>query len=98
MSTGTATRVVHAIEFKIVADTFTHMIVWPATENDCVRLINPKVTWLTARAGDVFFRRREKSVWYDRRVIEFVRLYRVHPTTENDRIVTCAQDWLDGKV
>lgn len=67
----------------------------PPGEEGCLRLINSRKTWLTARVGDaVLLTDKGKS---DRYFIESIKLYGVYPSSESGRVVTSGQAWLDGE-
>ena len=100
-STTNKTRTLHALEFRIFAKDFCAVIVWPneTPQNPACKLIDPIRSWLTIKAGDEVLLRRDgpngRSYW-DKRNVESVTLFRVFPVEFNGRIVTSAQDWLDG--
>lgn len=60
------------------------------------------LAWLDLNAGDKVLLRedgkqkRPKMDWVEQTVKQVV-LYRVFPTDYNDRIVSSARDWLEGK-
>ena len=86
-------RTVHAIRIKLHTRNDCSVIIWPYdTAKLCVQLMNPRKTWMTARAGDPvdLTHNGEKS----RQYIESVELYRVFPASDNGKIVVSAHDWL----
>lgn len=90
----TSPRSIHAIRIKLrhIEDE-RYVIVWPKlTEKLCVRLLNPRRTWLTTQAGDhLILKHNGKET---REIVESVELYRVHPACDIGLKVTCARDWL----
>jgi hypothetical protein len=92
-------RTLHAIQVKLQAPEWLALIIWPADADSprkCARLINSKRTWLAARAGDAVLVTWEGKTEAERYYIESITLYRVFPASENDRVVTSGQAWLDG--
>ena len=90
------TRQVHAIQINLRSPQTTYVIIWPnETREPCLKLLNSKHTWLTARAGDIVLLKREKSVEWDRYSIESVSLFRVFPVEFIGTIVECVQTWID---
>lgn len=90
-------RELYAIQFNLRSPESLFVIIWPGENRDvCLKLINSKRTWLTARAGDAVLLRRDKSTEWDRQFIESVQLFRVNPAECNGAIVETAQGWLDG--
>lgn len=71
------------------------MIIWPGniTEKTCVRLINSRRTWMTARRGDAALMTHEGET--ERQYIDSVELYRVFPAEHNGETVESAWAWLD---
>ena len=86
-------RKVHAIRINLHTQTDCSVIIWPNdTAKLCVQLMNPRKTWMTARAGDpVDLTTNGKT---SRQYIESVELYRVFPASDNGKIVASAHDWL----
>ena len=86
-------RKVHAIRINLHTQTDCSVIIWPNdTAKLCVQLMNPRKTWMTARAGDpVDLTTNGKT---SRQYIESVELYRVFPATANGTVVASAHDWL----
>ena len=90
-------RTVHAIQINLRSPETMYVIIWPFENRGfCLRLINSKRTWLTARAGDAVLLRREKSTELVRHFIESISLFRVFPVEFDGTIVETAQAWLDG--
>jgi hypothetical protein len=95
-------RILHALEFRIFAKDYRAVIVWPGHEpqNPCCKLINPtSQSWLTIKAGDEVLLRRDGPngrIYWQKRNVETVALYRVFPTEFNGLVVSSAQGWLDG--
>ena len=81
------------IKIKLHTQTDRSVINWPnETAKLCIKLMNPRRTWMTARAGDpVDLTTNGKT---SRQYIESVELYRVFPATDNGKIVKSAYDWL----
>ncbi len=92
----TETRTVHAIRFTLQDDIQRSVIDWPRDSSKvCIRLINSRRSWFTARNGDaVLLTHDGKS---ERQYIATVELDRVFPAEENGRVVESVKDWLDGK-
>jgi hypothetical protein len=86
-------RQVHAIRINLHTQTDRSVIIWlNDTSKLCVQLMNPRHTWMTARAGDpVDLTTNGKK---SRQYIESVELYRVFPASDNGKIVVSAHDWL----
>lgn len=93
-------RTVHALKFNLAADGSHYFIVWPEVPpkpEHCSRLVDPGLTWLTARAGSaVKVRHTESKKWRLYR-IQSVELFRVFPVKYCDTIVESGQAWLDGR-
>ena len=89
------TRTVHAIRIQLHCTTDRSVIIWlKDTHKLCVRLMNPRRTWTTARAGDAVI--LNIGGVKNREHIESVELYRVFPTEHNGQTVECAWTWLDS--
>ena len=86
-------RDVNAIRIKLHTQNDCSVIIWPNdTAKLCVQLMNPRKTWMTARAGDpVDFTFNGKT---SRQYIESVELYRVFPASATGTVVASAHDWL----
>lgn len=87
-------RKVHAIRINLHTQTDCSVIIWldDVSPKLCVKLMNPRSTWMTARAGDpVDLTTNGKT---SRQFIESVELYRVFPAADNGKIVKSAHDWL----
>ena len=66
----------------------------PDNSGGCVRLINSRRTWLTAKAGDaVLLTRDEQS---ERHFIASIEVFRADPASEVGRVITTAEDWLNN--
>lgn len=87
------TRKVDAIRIKLHTVADRSVIIWlNDTAKLCVQLMNPRKTWMTARAGDPVDLKTDGET--SRQYIESVELYRVFPTTDNGKIVASAHEWL----
>lgn len=88
------TRTIHAIRIKLHTVADRSVIIWPKdTSKLCVQLMNPRRTWMTARAGDAVMMTHHDTK--SREHIESVGLYRVFPTDYNGQVVESAREWLD---
>ena len=75
-------RTIHAVRIKLRTVAERSVIIWPKdTSKLCVRLMNPRRTWMTARAGDALI--LTNGGVKSRKQIEAVELYRVFPSTQN---------------
>ena len=91
------TRTIHAIRIKLHTVDDRYVIVWPKdTSKLCVRLMNPRRTWMTARAGDAVI--LTSGGVKSREHIEAVELYRVFPATQNGQAVESARSWIENGV
>lgn len=92
-------RQVHALKFNLAADGSHYFICWPAVPDKpehCARLINSKLTWMTARPGAaVNVRQTGTNDWRILR-IQSVELFRVFPVVCNGQAVVSGQAWLDA--
>ena len=89
------TRTVHAIRIQLKSEAERSVIIWlKDTSKVCVRLMNPRRTWTTARAGDAVM--LNIGGVKSREYIESVELYRVFPAEYNGQMVECAWTWLDS--
>ena len=71
------------------------VIIWlKDTHKLCVRLMNPRRTWTTARAGDAVMMTHNGT--QSREHIESVELYRVFPADHNGQMVESAWVWIDS--
>jgi len=88
-------RTVHAIKIQLKSEAERSVIIWlKDTSKLCVRLMNPRRTWTTARAGDAVI--LNIGGVKSREYIESVELYRVFPAEYNGQMVECAWTWLDS--
>ena len=88
-------RTVHAIKIQLKSEAERSVIVWlKDTSKLCVRLMNPRRTWTTARAGDAVMMTHNETK--SREHIESVELYRVFPAEHNGQVVECAWTWIDS--
>ena len=87
-------RKVHAIRINLHTQTDCSVIIWPnETAKLCVQLMNPRHTWMTARAGDPVDLTVEGKT--SRQYIESVELCRVFPASYTGTVVASAHDWLE---
>jgi hypothetical protein len=71
------------------------VIVWPRDSSKvCIRLINSRRSWFTARNGDAVLLTQVGKT--ERHFIGTVEVYRAFPAEENGRVVESVKDWLDG--
>lgn len=89
-------RIVYVIRFQIRCATADRsVIVWTQdNKRRCAYLMNPRRTWMTARAGDAQMLTRNGEE--RREHIEAVELYRVSPAEWNGTIVDSALDWMEA--
>ena len=88
-------RTVHAIRIQLHCTTDRSVIIWlKDTHKLCVRLMNPRRTWTTARAGDAVMMTHNGT--QSREHIESVELYRVFPADHNGQMVESAWVWIDS--
>ena len=91
------TRTVHAIRIQLHTVADRSVIIWPKdTSKLCVQLMNPRRTWMTARAGDAVIMNHNGT--QSREHIESVELYRVFPTEYNGQVVESARAWIESGV
>ena len=91
------TRTIHAIRIKLHTVADRSVIIWPKyTSKLCVRLMNPRRTWMTAMAGDALIMKHNGT--QSREHIESVELYRVFPATQNGQTVESARSWIETGV
>jgi len=87
-------RNVHSIRINLPTQMDCSIIIWldNVSPKLCVQLMNPRHTWLTARAGDPVDLKIDGKT--SRQYIESVELYRVFPAGFNGTVVPSAHDWL----
>ncbi len=83
-------RKVHAVRINLHTQTDWSVIIWldAVAPKLCVKLMNPRRTWMTARAGDPVDLKIDRETC--RQYIYTVELYRVFPANENGRQVRSA--------
>lgn len=60
------------------------------------RLVDSKLTWFIVRAGNAVTLRDENGKWHSTRIRE-IMIGSAFPRRYNGTVVTCGQDFLDGK-
>lgn len=96
---ATETRTLSCLQFELDTPAYSAFVCWPfreESERSCAKLLDSRITWLTARAGDTVMMRHGESQEWTKERIKVVSLFRVHPVRYNDLVVTCGADWLEG--
>lgn len=96
---ATEQRTLHCLQFEVDTPEYCAFVSWPflpEPDKSCAKLLDSRITWLTARAGDTVMMRHGDSQEWTKERIKVVTLFRVHPVRYNDQIVTCGAAWLEG--